>query len=110
MNRPLIGLYACVLVAISSVAAAAPTPPAPTEPAFHWKWVLTINADGVYIGEASDEEANSVSCHKPLDGKVEFHLHVDADKPKGPAPWKTHMTVGSGSAAITLPAEAEDNE
>ena len=71
---------------------------------------MTINAEAVYLGEAEDDESNSVSCRKPLNGKVAFHLHVDADKPKGPAPWKTHMTVRSGAAAITLPAEAEDNE
>jgi hypothetical protein len=111
MNRPLIGLCACALIAIPSISASAPTPdPAPAAPAFHWAWALTINAQAVYIGEAEDDESNSVSCQKPLNGKVEFHLHVDADKPKGPAPWKTHMTVRSGAAAITVPAEAQDNE
>jgi hypothetical protein len=102
MNRPLIGLCACALIAIPSISASAT--------AFHWKWVLTINTQAVYIGEADDDESNSVSCQKPLNGKVEFHLHVDADKPKGPAPWKTRMTVRSGAAAITVPAEAQDNE
>jgi hypothetical protein len=111
MNRSLIGLCACALIAIPSISASAPAPdPAVAAPAFHWKWALTINAQGVYIGEAEDDESNSVSCLKPLNGKVEFHLHVDADKPKGPAPWKTHMTVRSGAALITVPAEAGDNE
>jgi hypothetical protein len=111
MNRPLIGLCACALLAIPSISASAPTPDtAPAAPAFHWKWALTINAQAVYIGEADDDESNSVSCQKPLNGKVAFHLHVDADTPTGPAPWKTRMTVRSGAAAITVPAEAQDNE
>jgi len=105
MNRPLISLCACALIAIPSISASAPA-----APAFHWKWVLTNNAQAVYIGEADDDESNSVSCQKPLNGKVEFHLHVDAATPKGPAPWKTRMTVRSGAAAITMPAEAQDNE
>ena len=111
MNRPLIGLCACALIAIPSISASAPTPvSAPAAPAFHWKWVLTINDQAVYIGEADDDESNSVSCQKPLNGKVQFHLHVDAETPKSQPPWKTHMTVRSGAAAITVPAEAQDNE
>ncbi|HEY2709249.1 MAG TPA: hypothetical protein VGI95_14455 [Caulobacteraceae bacterium] len=111
MNRTLIGLCACATIAIPSISTSAPkAASAPAAPAFHWKWVLTVNADAVYIGEAEDDESNSVSCNKPLNGKVEFHLHVDADPPKGPAPWKTRMTVRSGAASVTVPAKAEDNE
>ena len=105
MNRSLISLSACALIAIPSISASAPA-----APAFHWTWALTNNAQAVYIGEADDDESNSVSCQKPLNGKVEFHLHVDAAKPKGPPPWKTRMTVRSGAATITVPAEAQDNE
>ena len=111
MKRLLTGLCACAALAIPSISASAPKPDAaPAAPAYHWKWVLTINDQAVYIGDASDDESNSVSCQKPLDGKVQFHFHVDADPPKGPAPWKTRMTVRSGAASITVPAEAQDNE
>jgi hypothetical protein len=52
MNRPLIGLCACTLIAIPPISVSAPAPdPALAAPAFHWKWVLTINAQAIYIGK-----------------------------------------------------------
>ena len=71
MNRLLIGLSACALFAIPSISASAPPPdPAQAVPVYHWKWALAINADGAYLRDAADDESNSVSCLKPLNGKV----------------------------------------
>jgi hypothetical protein len=109
MKQLLIGLGACGLAALSlhpqAVAATAPA-----APAFHWKWVLTINSDGASIGEHTDDEANSIYCEKPYKGKIDFHLHVETDPPKSDPPWKTQMTVTAGAASVTVAAKADDNE
>jgi len=103
MKRPLSGFAACALIAVPPIAATAPTAPTP-----HWKWALTVSADGVSIGEADDDEGNSISCDLPAKKLINFHFHID-NLTLGNNPTKTQMTVASGTAKVTLRSDADPN-
>ena len=98
------------LAALISAAALCVIPSMASPAGFVWKWVLTVNKDSVYIGEHTDDESNAIFCDKPLTGFVNFHLHVETDPPTSDPPWKTHMTIRSGAATVTVAGEATPNE
>ncbi len=105
MKHLLAGLGALALIALPQIGAAASK-----APAFHWKWVLTVNDDGVNIGEAEDDESNSITCTKPLTGVIEFHMHIDGVTLKNDQPIKGEMTIDTGGLKTTGLAEIDPNE
>jgi hypothetical protein len=103
MKRLLSGLAASILIAVPHLAAAAPAAPTP-----HWKWAITVNPDSVNIGEAEDDEENSISCDLPPKKLIGFHFHVDGATLNQQI--KTQMTVVSGAAKVVVKSDGDPNE